>query len=229
MIFHVGQPVVLLAMAVGLVVAVLIHNLAQAVTARALGDPAARLNRRKLIDPKREFEPFGIIAMVIGGLGWGRPVGLTEPRARGGRKARFITALLMGPLADVLIGLTCVAAYAVFTGAGLFAPRGQHVPVHPNAGYAVLGLVGVLCVAVGILYLIPLPPLDGARIMWALAPPTAGWQRARYNLEEQNYGLGALVIFSLPLFSGEGLIVRIVYAVAEPLVDVVMRALGPGR
>ena len=62
--------------------------------------------------------------------------------------------------------------------------------------------------------------------LWALAPPTPGWQRARYNLEEQNYGLGALVILSLPLFSGEGLIVRLVYAVAEPYVDLVKGLFG---
>lgn len=229
MIFHVGQPIVFLAMAIGFAVAVLVHNLAQAATARALGDPVARMSRRRLVDPKREFDAFGIIAMAIGGLGWGRPVELTEPRARGGRKARFLLAVLAGPLADVLVGVGALAAYAALTGVALVdAPRGQHIVAPPNVGYAVLAIIGVLCVAIGVLYLIPLPPLDGARVMWALAPPTAGWQRARYNLEEQNYGLGALVILSLPLFSGEGLVVRVVYAVAQPLIDVVTRAVGTG-
>lgn len=107
------------------------------------------------------------------------------------------------------------------------APRGDRTLVlDPSAGVAMLGIIGVTCVAIGVLYLVPLPPLDGARIMWALAPPTAGWQKARYNLEEQNYGLGALVVLSLPLFGGEGLIVRIVYAVAQPLINSVTSAVA---
>jgi membrane-associated protease RseP (regulator of RpoE activity) len=130
-------------------------------------------------------------------------------------------------VADIVVGVLCLAAYAALGKVNvIFPPRGSSVPVHDNAGYAILGLVGVMCVAIGVLYLVPLPPLDGARIMWALAPPTPGWQKARYNLEEQNYGLGALVLLSLPLFSGEGLIVRIAYAVAQPLIDAVTQALG---
>lgn len=221
MIFHIGEPVVFVGMGIGLIIAVLVHNLAQSVAARQWGDPVARMSRRRLVDPKREFDAFGIIAMVIAGLGWGRPVELAEPRGRGGRKGRYLTILLLGPAADLVVGSACVAAYAMLTGAGPQGSRRLAAGANVNAGYTVLGLVGVLCIAVAFLYLIPLPPLDGARIMWALAPPTPGWQRARYNLEEQNYGLGALVILSLPLFSGEGLIVRIVYAVAQPFIDLI--------
>lgn len=224
MIFYVGQPIVLLGMALGLVVAVFVHNLAQTIAGRMLADPVVRMSRRTLIDPKREFDPFGIIAMVIGGLGWGRPVPLSEPRTRGGRKGRFIAALASGPIADIVVGLACVAGYAALTsGAPIFAPRGGgRIPVHSNAGYAVLGLVGIMCVAAGCLHVIPLPPLDASRLMWVLAPPTPGWQRARYNLEEQNYGLGALVLLSLPLFGGEGLVVRIAYAPASALIERVL-------
>jgi Zn-dependent protease len=225
-IFHLGQPIVLLGMAIGLAVAVLVHNLAQAAVGRLLRDPVVRMSRRRILEPQREFDPFGIIAMVIGGVGWGKPVPLAEPRTRGGRKARFITALLSGPLADIVVGLACAAGYSAATsGFPLVSPRGSRIPVHPNAGYVLLGLVGVMCVAVGVLHVIPLPPLDGARLMWVLAPPTPGWQRARYNLEEQNYGLGALVVFSLPILgANEGLVVRVVYAMAQPVLNLVAHA-----
>jgi hypothetical protein len=61
--------------------------------------------------------------------------------------------------------------------------------------------------------------------MWALAPPSVGWQKARYNLEEQNYGLGALIILLLPIFAGRGLIARIVDAVVVPLAEAFLKAL----
>lgn len=222
MIFHFGQPLVFLAMGLGFVIAVLVHNLAQTLTARALGDPVARMSRRRILDPKREFDAFGIIAMIVGGLGWGRPVELAEPRGRANR-SRYLTSLLAGPVADMVIGIAMVATYALLAGAGLLSsPRGGEVALNNSAAFNILGIAGIVCLAIGVLYLVPLPPLDGARIMWALAPPTPGWQKARYNLEEQNYGLGALVILSLPIFGGsEGLIVRLVYAVAQPIAEAV--------
>ena len=216
MIFQLRQPIVVLAMIIGFVIAVLVHNLAQATVGRMLGDPVVRMGRRKVLDPKREFEPFGIIAFVIGGIGWGNQVPLAEPRNRG-RKGRFMAALAAGPIADVLVGLGAIVAFAALTDGG----RADGLSRVADPGHTVLAVAGFVCVAMGALHLIPLPPLDGARLMWALAPPTPGWQKARYNLEEQNYGLGALVIFSLPLFGGEGLVIRIAYAIALPLIEAV--------
>jgi Zn-dependent protease len=89
----------------------------------------------------------------------------------------------------------------------------------------VLFAASLTTIEVALLYLVPLPPLDGARIMWALAPPTAGWQKARYYLEEQNYGLGILIVLLLPIFGGNvGLIGRIVESVAQPIVDFIQRS-----
>jgi Zn-dependent protease len=87
---------------------------------------------------------------------------------------------------------------------------------------------GVVSIAVAVLHLVPLPPLDGARIMWALAPPTPGWQKARYNLEEQNYGLGALIVLLLPIFGNRGLVARMVDAVTEPVVEPILELFGAG-
>lgn len=218
MIFQLDTPFVFLGMGIGFVVGVLLHNLAQVLTARALGDPVTRMARRQLIAPKREFDAFGVIAMVVGGVGWGRPVEMAEPRTRGGRRGRFFTALLAGPAADIVVGLALVATYAAVT-----SSSGRGIADAPGILYA----AGVTCASVGVLHLIPLPPLDMARIMWVLAPPTPGWQKARYNLEEQNWGVGALVVLSLPLFgSGQGLIIRMVDAVVRPLITPILNAFG---
>jgi Zn-dependent protease len=215
-IFYLGQPSVLLGLALGLVTAVLVHNLAQALAARSTGDPAARMARQLTADPRRHFEPFGIIAMVVAGLGWGRPVALTEPR-RGGRVGRYIATLLIGPLAAVALGVVYLGLFALLRGDAL---------VDPGFLARVILTAGVVSFGVAVLHLVPLPPLDGARIMWALAPPTPGWQKARYNLEEQNYGLGALIVLLLPIFGNRGLVARIVDAVTDPIVRLVLDLFG---
>ena len=225
MIFEFGEPLVFLSMGLGFIIAVLAHNLAQTLTARALGDPVARMSRRNVLEPKREFDAFGIIAMIVGGLGWGRQVELAEPRMRAARSRYFMT-LLAGPAADIVIGIAALATYALLaTGGRLSSTRAAQVAIDNSAGLTVLSVAGFVCLSIGLLYLVPLPPLDGARIMWALAPPTPGWQKARYNLEEQNYGLGALVLLSLPIFGNQGLIVRIVNAVAQPIAGAVINAI----
>lgn len=225
MIFELSRPFVFLGMGIGFVVAVLVHNLAQVLTARSMGDSVTRMARRKAIEPKREFDAFGIIAVVVGGVGWGRPVAMSEQRI-GSRRTRYITALLVGPLAVVLLGLAGIAAYTALAGSLATAANGEGGGTAPNAGLVILGVASAMCVSVGVLHLIPLPPLDMARVMWVLAPTSSGWQKARYNLEEQNWGLGVLVVLSLPLFGGEGLIIRMVRAMASPLISLVVEAFG---
>jgi Zn-dependent protease len=210
-IFELDNPDVLLGMALGLVAAILLHNLVQTLAARFSHDGTTRMARRGLWDPKREFEPFGVVAMIIAGMGWGRPVEMSEPRGRGGRRGRYIANLLAGPAAVLALGAAGLVVHQLLTGDAF--------------GRTVLGQASVTCILVAVLYLIPLPPLDGARIMWVLAPSTAGWQKARYYLEEQNYGLGILILLLLPIFGGQvGLIGRIVNAVAEPIVDLITRS-----
>jgi Zn-dependent protease len=210
-IFVLDDPALLLGMAIGLVASVLLHNAAQTMAARFSHDGTTRMARRRLWDPKREFDPIGVVVMIIAGLGWGRPVEMSEPRGRGVGRGRFIRNLLAGPAAVLAMGVVGFAGFELLP-AGAF-------------GRTVLGQASITSIAVAVLYLVPLPPLDGARIMWLLAPPTAGWQKARYYLEEQNYGLGILVLLLLPLFSNNlGLIGRMVYEVVDPILELVSQA-----
>jgi Zn-dependent protease len=227
MIFLLRHWVALLGVAIGLLTGCLAHNLAQAYAARSARDPASRLSRSTSPDPRRHFEPFGVIAMLVSALGWPRPVELSEPRRRAGRGRYFLT-IAAGPLATLILGVLFLALFRLVGGEGAaFVPSTAHdvalrfeLPVR-----YVLLVAGVTCLRLTVLELIPLPPLDGARVMWALAPQTPGWQKARYNLEEQNWGLGILLILTLPLFGG-ALIIAIVDAVAVPLFDLVTQLFG---
>lgn len=225
MIFLLREWVALLGVAVGLLAGCLAHNLAQAYAARAARDPASRLSRSTSPDPRRQLEPFGVIAMLVSALGWPRPVELSEPRRRASR-GRYFALLAAGPLATLVLGVLFLTLFKVAGGEvapfnlGLahLAALQNELPVR----YCLL-VAGVTCLRLTILELIPLPPLDGARVMWAVAPQTAGWQKARYNLEEQNWGLGILLVLMLPLFGGRALIVAIVDAVAGPIFELVMQ------
>ncbi|MCA1822971.1 MAG: hypothetical protein ABR520_00190 [Mycobacteriales bacterium] len=217
MLFELDNLPVFVGFGLGFVLGVVAHALAQALMADATGDRRPRLARRRTPDLRRHVDAFGLVAMLVAGLGWGRPVELTESR-RGRARTRYLLVLLAGPLAHLGIGLIFLAAahaagFSATTASGAWAPTA-------------LAAAGVLNVWLAVLQLVPLPPLDGARMMWVLAPSTLGWQRARYYLEEQNYGVGAVLLLLLPIFGGRGMLYRLVVAVAQPVVDSAFRILG---
>ena len=209
-LFFLDQPGPLVGVVVGYLIGVVARCVAQAALADRFGDRQARVAGRLSVDPRRHVDPFGVVALLIAGVGWPKPVPFDERRLG---RARFLGTLAVGPLVHVLLALVALLALRAVLAAG----------PESGTGFAAGALLYFTLVNVGcaVLALVPLPPLEGNRALWSLAPRSAGWQRARYYSEEQNYGLAVLVVLLLPIFSGVGLLMRVVHAVGRP----VLRAL----
>ena len=212
-LFFLDRPGPLLGILLGFTVGVVTHSVVQAVLADRLGDRQARIAGRISPDPRRHLDAFGVVAVLIAGVGWGKPVPFDVRRLGRGR---FLAVLAAGPLTQVALALAAFASLRAVAVDGT---------VGGTLGEALL-FFGLVNAASAVLALTPLPPLEGNRALWVLAPMTAGWQRARYYSEEQNYGQAALIVLLLPIFSGVGLLMRLVQAVSRPLVDLLLRAVG---
>jgi Zn-dependent protease len=226
-LFLLRSPSLLLGVAIALVVGIVAHCVAQAAAARAFGDRLPAANGRLSLDPRRHVEPFGVIVMLISGIGWNKPVPLQEPRFRGAR-TRYVLAILAGPFANLVLAVLALVALKL-VGTSFLASVNPQADLHPP-GFAEILLFEFASVNAGIaiLTLIPIPPLDGARILWMYAPATHGWRQARYHLEERNIGLGLCVLLMLPLLGGVGLLMRIVVSVSGALLSPIAHALGLG-
>jgi Zn-dependent protease len=219
-------PVYLLGVTLALLVGIVVHCVVQAAVARALGDRQPAAAGRLSPDPRRHFEPFGVIVMLLAGIGWNKPVPFQEPRFRGGR-GRYVTAVLSGPLANLVLAVLGLVGMKL-AGFGFVAT------VNPGVTGGGLGFADVLLfefavvnAALGVLTLIPIPPLDGARLLWLFAPKTSGWRNARYQLEERNFGLGICVLLLLPIFgNGVGLLMSVVLSVTGAFLAPIASALG---
>jgi Zn-dependent protease len=225
-LFLLRQPVTLLAVAVALLVGIVVHCVVQAAAARAVGDRAPASFGRLSPDPRRHFEPFGIIAMLISGLGWNKPVPFQEPRFRGSR-VRFTLAVLSGPFANLVLAVLGLVALKLVDKGGFgstdaFRVMPEGVGLAERMAYE----FAVVNAGIAALTLIPIPPLDGARILWVWAPRSPGWQNARYQLEERNIGLGICVLLMLPLIAGSGLLLQLTLAIADAFLAPVASALG---
>jgi hypothetical protein len=123
--------------------------------------------------------------------------------------------------------------YAVSTGQSFAGVSGHvltgSVPghLHSHVRYAIpfgevaLLLAGVELLAMGVLAILPIPPLDGGRLLFALTPRSGGWQRVRYRLDEENWGLLILLFCSFPVIFRRVLLISILGAIVNPLVRLI--------
>jgi len=156
---------------IAIVLGITIHEFMHAYAAHSLGDDTAKQMGRLTLDPRAHFDLFGTLLLVLAGFGYGKPVPVNEGRLRGPVAASVVA--LAGPLANFAIA----AVVAIPLRFGGFDPFG-------GAYTEILSLVVVYNCVLGIFNLIPIPPLDGANVVYGLLPPRQQWQWRTF----QQYG-----------------------------------------
>lgn len=171
-----------------LVIALSLHEFGHAAAAEWQGDPTARLAGRLTLNPLAHIDPIGAFAMVLVGFGWGKPVPFSPHLLRSRRFGPALVALA-GPVTNVILA---------FLAAGLlrFVAPGGTVFGH----FLTIGLY--LNILLALFNLLPIPPLDGSRVLSALLPPSQ--QRVIYFLDRW----GMLILFIGVFFVFRGALAR---------------------
>ncbi len=153
---------------VPLILSLTVHEYAHAWTAARLGDDTAERMGRLTLNPFAHIDLFGTILLPLLGIpfGWAKPVPIDPSRFRRGVKVTTGAMLTAGagPLSNVILAFICLLALAL---GARFAPGlvGRHSP-----GAALLSLCVTLNVTLAVFNLIPVPPLDGSRVVEGLMP-----------------------------------------------------------
>ncbi|MGB9803754.1 site-2 protease family protein [Desulfofundulus sp.] len=164
-----------------IVLGLTLHELAHGLVADRLGDPTARYQGRLTLNPLAHVDIIGLIMLLGVGFGWAKPVPINPYNFRGDMRRGIILVSLAGPLANILLAI----AGAVAMGLGAWKlPYGRDI---------VLKIID-LNVILAVFNLLPIPPLDGSKILACLLPGRQSWL---YTLE--NYGT---IILLLLLFTG---------------------------
>ena len=164
---------------VGLIIGFTIHEFSHALAALGEGDPTARRMGRLTLNPLKHIEPFGFALLLLVGFGWARPVQVDERNLRHGRLGMAWVALA-GPLSNFVLAFLLGALIR----SGI-VPDGLALDNFPDfLGGLVLPFVIFYNLALGVFNLIPLPPLDGSKVVGGLLP------RALYEpyLSFERYG-----------------------------------------
>lgn len=188
-----------------LVLSLSVHELAHAYIATTLGDPTARNAGRLTLDPRAHLDPLGtfmlILTVLLGfGIGWAKPVPVNPWRLRVGPRVGMALVAIAGPLSNLLIAFVALQLGDLVAGTGVL-PRD------------LLGLFGALAfmnVALAIFNMIPIPPLDGFRVLVGVVP--GPWATGLSQLEP--YGPMLLMLL---VFMGGGLLRGLIQGVGVPL------------
>lgn len=146
----------------GLIMALALHEYAHARAAVAMGDFTPRLMGRLTINPMAHIDPIGLLLLFVCRFGWAKPVIINPNNFRDRKKGEILVALA-GPAMNFLLAFLGLAVI-------LFCNRTLHMEMSYGLKI-VLWLIVIYNINFGVFNLLPIPPLDGSRILAALLPP----------------------------------------------------------
>jgi Zn-dependent protease len=176
---------VLLVAAILLLVAFPIHEFSHALAAYRLGDSTARYMGRLTLNPIAHFDPIGGLFLLLTALsgyaiGWAKPTPVNPANLAGGRQGEALVAFA-GPFSNlVMASIVAVPLRAILT-------LGIEVP---ELVITVLSLLVLFNLVLFVFNLLPIPPLDGYRVLLAVASPRIAWQLRPY----EQYGFFVLIL-----------------------------------
>jgi len=195
-------------LAVMLLVAFPIHEFSHALAAYRLGDSTARLFGRLTLNPLAHFDPVGgtmlALSMLVGfGIGWAKPTPVNPRNLRYGQWGEAIVAAA-GPLSNFVLAVAGAIPLRYI------AATDMNVPFLENT----LALFVFINLALMIFNFVPIPPLDGSKVLYAFLDPRTAFQ-IRPVLEQ--YGTFFLILAIFPIFGGRSIFSMILGAVLVPL------------
>jgi Zn-dependent protease len=158
------DPQLFAAFVVAVIVGITFHEFSHAAVASLQGDQTARSQGRLTLNPISHLDPLGSIALVLAGIGWGRPVPVTPSNLRN-RKLGGIMVGLAGPASNFVLALAAVVALRI-----AYPPADLTFDV--NFTLRLLDTLVAVNVILGVFNLLPIPPLDGSTLLSILLPPS---------------------------------------------------------
>lgn len=169
-----------------LILALTIHEYAHAKVADKMGDPTPRLAGRLTLEPWAHLDPIGTLMLVLYRFGWAKPVPINPRNFRDPRRGILYTSLA-GPISNFAMATIAVLLWALT------------LPLLSRVAHlgTVFQYIFILNVYFGVFNLIPIPPLDGSKVLMALLPGRQAYSFSRL----EPYGPIILIVF---LISGAG-------------------------
>jgi Zn-dependent protease len=174
-----SDPFFFFAWAVAFLIGLTIHEFSHALVAYKLGDSTAKYAGRITLNPLAHLDLFGTILLFVVGFGWGKPVPFNPYNLRDQKYGPLLIAIA-GPLSNLIIAIVFGLALRFF--------------VAYEMAYGLILLFSVIVflnIILAVFNLLPIPPLDGSKILFALLPDSMN----DLKMTLERYGLFILIFF----------------------------------
>ena len=193
--FNIPSPFEIALLLPAIIIGLTLHELAHGYVAYRLGDSTAARQGRLTINPVAHIDPIGFIALFLVGFGWAKPVPVNPFNMRDPQRGMLLVALA-GPATNMVIAIVT----AILLGLGIAAlfPYGQDIVVR----------IIYINIVLAVFNLLPIPPLDGSKILAGLLPPSQA--NIIYALEQYGFIVLLLLLFT-------GVISKILSVIIVPI------------
>ncbi len=179
-----NDPAAFLMLAIPLLYSVIIHELAHGWVAWKMGDPTAKWAGRLTFNPIKHLDLIGTLALFLIGFGWAKPVPVNIGNIQNQRKGLLLVSSA-GIVANIILAFIALFIYKLI---------GNDAPDIILTSIFILAKINIVLAAFN---LIPIPPLDGSKILMSFTPPNV----TNFLLRVEPYGffivLGLLIIGAL--------------------------------
>ena len=221
-IFHTSFQSLLYILIIRLIVALTalpVHECAHAYAAMRMGDHTAERQGRLTLNPFAHFDPIGTTAIILFGFGWAKPVPINPLNFNNPKKGMMLSALA-GPLSNIGLAFLSMVFYKLVPLLSYIGVGASFVSTLSTFFYYAM----TINISLGVFNLIPIPPLDGSRIVSAFLPSGA---RMRYNMIER-YGTLIMLLLCVVPIGGTTVISRILNTPVSFLTDLIYSLAGLG-
>ncbi len=177
----INNPAAFILLAFPLLYSVIFHELAHGLVASWFGDNTAKDAGRLSLNPMDHLDPVGTLMLFLVGFGWAKPVPVNYYRLKN-TKFGFIAVSLAGCVTNILLAIIA-----------MFLLQFQFIATHPVFSPTLI-TVARINIILGAFNLIPIPPLDGSKVLMKLLPDDA--QRSFARIEPYGFFIIAFMLFT---------------------------------
>ena len=166
------------------ILAISFHEAAHGYIAYKCGDPTAKMMGRVTMNPAAHFDLIGTLSMLLAGFGWAKPVVVNSRNFKHIRPCSALVALA-GPVANFIMAFVAALVYFALSFVEVSGAVAQFVSIAANMVFQIV----LMNISLMIFNLIPIPPLDGSKVLFSFLPAKA----YRFILKYERYGF--LILF----------------------------------